>query len=136
MRWLVCMSAEVYCQITNNHFYATPKFLYSNGKKGIRASCRRERERVCQRWSVAKNKVSVCGKTAVGRRISYFEISGNSNVRIRFLWETILMGKKDYERYIKIKIMSENAPRYLALWHLVHFPYIAQNHGISNITIK
>jgi hypothetical protein len=34
------------------------------------------------------------------------------------------MGKKDYERYIKTKIMSENAPRYLALLHLVHFPYM------------
>ncbi len=41
---------------------------------------------------------------------------------------------EDYERYIKIKVMSENAPRYLALRHLVHFPYIAQNCGISNIT--
>jgi hypothetical protein len=43
------MSADVYCQITNNQFYATPMFLYSNGKKGKRASCRRDRERVCAR---------------------------------------------------------------------------------------
>jgi hypothetical protein len=49
MRCLVCMSADVYCQITNNHFYATPKFLYSDGKKGKRASCWRDRERVCAR---------------------------------------------------------------------------------------
>jgi hypothetical protein len=46
------MSADVYCQITNNQFYATPMFLYSNGKKGKRASCRRDRERVCERDGV------------------------------------------------------------------------------------
>jgi hypothetical protein len=78
------MSADIYCQITNNHFYATPKFLYSNGKKGKRASCQRDRDRVCERQSVAKNRVSVHCKMAVGRRISYFEISGNSNIRITF----------------------------------------------------
>jgi hypothetical protein len=44
MRQLVCMSADVYCQINNNQFYAMPMFLYSNGKKGKRASCRRDRE--------------------------------------------------------------------------------------------
>ncbi len=49
MRRLVCMSADVYCQITNNQFYATPMFLYSNRKKGKRASCQRDRERVCAR---------------------------------------------------------------------------------------
>jgi hypothetical protein len=55
MRQLVCMSADVYCQITNNQFYATPMFLYANGKKGKRAGCwrdierERERERVCAR---------------------------------------------------------------------------------------
>jgi hypothetical protein len=127
MRWLVCMSADIYCQITNNHFYATPMFLYSKGKKGKRTSCRRDRERqrVCKRWRVAKNRVSIHHKTVIGRRISYFEISGSSNVRIMFSWETILMGKKDYERYIKIKIMSENASRYLALRHLIHFPYFS-----------
>ncbi len=78
------MSADVYCQITN-HFYTTPKFLlkWKEGEKGKLPE--RQRERVCQRQSVAKNRVSVCGKTAAGRRISYFEISGNSNVRITFL---------------------------------------------------
>jgi hypothetical protein len=43
------MSLDVYCQITNNQFYATPMFLYSNGKKGKRASCQRDRERECVR---------------------------------------------------------------------------------------
>jgi hypothetical protein len=47
MRRLVCMSADVYCQITKNQFYTTPMFLYSNRKKGERASCRRDREREC-----------------------------------------------------------------------------------------
>ncbi len=54
-------------------------------------------------------------KMAVGRRINYFEISRNLNVRITFSWETILMGKEDLQRYIKIKIMCENALRYLVL---------------------
>jgi hypothetical protein len=116
------MFADVYCQITNNQFYTTPMFLYSNGKKGKRASCQRDRDRVCERQSVAKNRVSVHCKMAVGRRISYFEISGNSYIMITISRETILMGKKDYERYIKIKLMSENASRYLAQPHLVHFP--------------
>ena len=51
MRQLGCMSADVYCQITNNHIYATVQYLYSNGKKGERASCQRdtERESVCER---------------------------------------------------------------------------------------
>jgi hypothetical protein len=123
MRQLVCMSADVYCQITNNHFYATPTFLYSNRKKGKRASCQRDRERKCARdgaW--LKTELASVVKTAVGRRISYFDMSGNSNVRITFLRETIKMGKKDYKRYIKIRIMPENAPQYLTLRHLVHFP--------------
>jgi hypothetical protein len=79
------MSADVYCQITNNNIYATPSFLYSNGKKGKRASCGRDRESVCERWRVAENKVGVCCKMVIGRRINYFEISRNSNVRIMFL---------------------------------------------------
>ncbi len=80
MRRLVCMSADVYCQITNNHFYTTPTFLYSNRKKGKRASCRRDRERVCERQSVAKNRVSVHHKNGRLKK----EISGNSNVRTTF----------------------------------------------------
>jgi hypothetical protein len=79
------MSADVYCQITNNYFYATPSFLYSNGKKRKRASCRRDRERVCARdgeW--LKKQLASIVKMVVGRRINYFEISGNSNIRITF----------------------------------------------------
>ena len=85
MRQLVCMSADVYCQITNNHFYATPTFLYSYRKKGKRARCQRDRERKCARdgaW--LKTELASVVKTVVGRRISYFDISGNSNVRITF----------------------------------------------------
>jgi hypothetical protein len=63
MRQLVCMSADIYCQITNNHFYATPSFLYWNRKKGKRACCQRDRERerecVCERWRVAENGVGI-----------------------------------------------------------------------------
>ncbi len=86
MRQLGCMSADVYCQETNNHFYATPSFLYSNGKKGKRASCRRDRERECARdgeW--LKMELASVVKMAIGRGINYFEISRNSNVRITFL---------------------------------------------------
>ncbi len=45
MRQLVCMSADVYCQITNNFYLCNIIILYSNGKKGKRASCQRDRER-------------------------------------------------------------------------------------------
>ena len=85
MRQLVCMSADIYCQITNNHFYATQAFLYSNGKKGKRASCRRDRESVCARdgeW-LKMELVSVV-KMAVGRRINYFDISRDPSIRITF----------------------------------------------------
>jgi hypothetical protein len=45
MRQLVCMSADIYCQITNNFYLHNNITLYSNGKKGERASCQRNRER-------------------------------------------------------------------------------------------
>jgi hypothetical protein len=69
MRQLVCMSADVYCQITNNHFYAPPSFLYWNGKKGKRASCQRDRERECVRdgeW--LKMELASVIKTVVGKK--------------------------------------------------------------------
>jgi hypothetical protein len=53
-----------------------------------------ERECVCERRSMAKNRVSVHRKTAVGRRISYFEISGNSNVRITFFMRNYFNGEE------------------------------------------
>ncbi len=63
MRQLGCMSADVYCQKLNNHFYATTSYLYSNEKKGKRASYWRDRERerecVCERQRVAENGVGV-----------------------------------------------------------------------------
>jgi hypothetical protein len=49
MRQLVCTSADVYCQITNNFYLHNIIFLYSNEKKGKRASCQRDRERECAR---------------------------------------------------------------------------------------
>ena len=62
-----------------------------------------------------KTELASIVKTVVGRRINYFEISRNSNIRIKFLGDTILVRKKDLQIYIKINIMSENASRYLAL---------------------
>jgi hypothetical protein len=75
MRQLVCMSADVYCQITNNFYLRNYIILYSNRKKGKRASCQSDREWVCERRRVAENGVGVRRKTAVGRRINYFGIS-------------------------------------------------------------
>ncbi len=80
------MSADVYCKKSNNHFYATTSYLYSNGKKGKRASCQRDRERECARdgeW--LKMELASIVKMATGGRINYFEISRDPNVRIMFL---------------------------------------------------
>ncbi len=65
MRQLRCMSADVYCQITNNHFYATPSFLYWNGKKGEKGWLpERQRQRVCERRRVAENGFGVHRKNS------------------------------------------------------------------------
>jgi hypothetical protein len=48
MRQLGCMSADVYCQKLNNHFYAGLSYLYLNGKKGKRLAAG-ETERECVR---------------------------------------------------------------------------------------
>ncbi len=72
------MYVRRHCQITNNDFYATPSFLYSNGKKGKGArECARDRE-----WP--KMELASVVKMAVGRGINYFEISRSSNIRITF----------------------------------------------------
>jgi hypothetical protein len=85
MTQLVFRSADIYCQITNNHFYAAMIVLYSNGKKGERASCRRDRERSCARdRECLKTELASVVKTAVGRKIIYFEISRDARVRITF----------------------------------------------------
>ena len=95
MRQLGCMSTDVYCQITNNHFYTTPLFYTQMERRG-KGQAAGETERECVRdraW--LKMELASIVKTVVGRRISYFDISGNSNIRITFSLETILMGKKD-----------------------------------------
>jgi hypothetical protein len=67
-------------------------------------------------------------KMAVGRRINYFGISREPNVRITFSQETIVMGKKDMQRYInisKIEIIFEDTLQHLVMMtYHVHFPYI------------
>jgi hypothetical protein len=85
MRQLVCMSANVYCQITNNVYLRKDVILYSNRKKGKKACARRDRERVCarDRESLKMELASVL-KMAVGRRINYFEISREPIIRIMF----------------------------------------------------
>jgi hypothetical protein len=68
MRQLVCMSADIYCQITKNFYLRNVIILYLNGKEGKVAA----RERVCERWRLAENGVGVHRKTAIGRRINLF----------------------------------------------------------------
>jgi hypothetical protein len=85
MRQLVCMSANIYCQITNNVYLRNDIILYSNRKKGKKASAQRDRESVCarDRESLKMELASVL-KTAVGRRINYFDISREPIARITF----------------------------------------------------
>jgi hypothetical protein len=70
--------------------------------KGLAAG-ETERERECARdGELLKMELASVLKTAVGRRMNYFGISGEPNVRITFSRETILMGKGVQQRYIKI----------------------------------
>ncbi len=85
MRQLSCMSAGLYCQKSNHNLYATTSYLYSNAKKGKRASCQRDRDRECARdgeW--LKMELAFVVKTAVGRRMNYFEISRDPDIRSTF----------------------------------------------------
>jgi hypothetical protein len=85
MRQLGCKSADVYCQITNNDFYATSTLFILKQKEGEKGKLpERQRECVCEKWRVAENGVGICRKTVVGRRINYFGISDNSNMGITF----------------------------------------------------
>jgi hypothetical protein len=76
MRQLVSMSADVYCQNLNNRQYAKTSYLYSNRKKGKQARCWRDRERecVCERQSLAENRVGVCCKNSCWGATDYFGI--------------------------------------------------------------
>ncbi len=74
MRQLVCMSADIYCQITNNVYLRNDIILYSNGKEGKKASAQRDRERECARdVELLKMELASVLKTAVGRRINYLK---------------------------------------------------------------
>jgi hypothetical protein len=85
MRQLVCMSAHVYCQITNNFSCATTSFYTRMERRGKGlAPGETERERVCEGQRVAENGVGVHCKMAVGRRINYFGISREPDVKITF----------------------------------------------------
>jgi hypothetical protein len=78
MRQLGFRSIDVYCQITNKFYLHNEVILYSNRKKGKRASAWRDRERECVRdgESLKMGLASVL-QMAVGRRIKYFEFSEN-----------------------------------------------------------
>ncbi len=71
MRQLVSMSADVYCQNLNNRQYAETSYLYSNGKKGKQARCRRDREKVCVRERAQlKIELAFVVKMTVGERLT------------------------------------------------------------------
>jgi predicted ATP-dependent endonuclease of OLD family len=67
-------------------------------------------------------------KMAVGRRMNYLGISREPNVRITFSQETIVMGKKDLQRYIKITkieiIFADTLQHLVMTTFRVRFPYI------------
>jgi hypothetical protein len=78
MRQLGFRSTDIYCQITNNFYLRNNIILYSNRKKGERASCWRDRERGCVRdGELLKTALASVLKMAVGRGINYFESSEN-----------------------------------------------------------
>ncbi len=76
MRQLVFRSADINCQIVNNLYLRNIIILDQNGKKGKRASARRdrerererERERVCERQRVAENEVGVHSKNGCWKK--------------------------------------------------------------------
>jgi hypothetical protein len=100
----------------HHHFYTQ---MEGRGKGLAAGETEREREREC-----ARDREWLKLELAPVVKMADFDISRNSNVRITFSRGTILMGKKDLQRYIKIKIMSENALQYLVLPHLVHLRYL------------
>jgi hypothetical protein len=70
MRQLGCMSTDIYCQITNNNFYANHHFYTGMERRGKGANCQRdrERERVCKRRRVAENGVGICCKNGCWKK--------------------------------------------------------------------
>ncbi len=86
MRQLVFRSADVYCQITNNFLLAQHHHFIleqKEGEKGLRPERQRERKCVRDRESPKMELASVL-KTAVGRRINYFENSENQTQGLHF----------------------------------------------------
>ena len=99
MRQLVFRSADVYCQIVNNLYLRNVVILYTNRKKRKRASARRDRERVCARdKALLKMWLASVPKTAVGRRINYFESSENQHIKITFFLGNYFNGRRRSEK--------------------------------------
>ncbi len=97
MRQLV-WSSDVYCQIAINFQHGQMSYLYQNGKKGKRASCRRaESENALETASGWKVAVALVVKTTVGE-MDHFGIILGFEVRIIYSKETILMGKERLQR--------------------------------------
>jgi hypothetical protein len=105
MRQLVCMSADVYCQNLNNWQHIETSYLYSNGKKGKHARCRRDREResVCERQSSAENRGGVrCKKNGHWGATNYFGIILRSRHKDYIAMRNYSNGRERLQRYIKI----------------------------------
>ncbi len=60
-------SVDVYCQNVNNQQHGQWSYLYQTERRGKKASCRRDRERVCVRDGESlKTEVASVVKMAVG----------------------------------------------------------------------
>ena len=110
-------STDINCQIINNQQHRQSSYLYQNGKKAKRASCLRDRERVCERQRVAENGGWVGCK--------------NGRWRNGPFWDNLGSWCKDYqivrnyfngEERLHSVIIIADAWRHLVLRHLVPFP--------------
>ncbi len=75
MRQLVCMSADVYCQILNNHQHEN-RHIYTQTERRGNGLDPRETERVCvcKRRRMAESRVGVRCKNGRWGAINYFGI--------------------------------------------------------------
>jgi len=98
MRQLVCMPADIYCQITKNFYLRNIIILYLSGKKGKRLAAR-ETERECVRdgeW--LKMELPSVVKRPLGEGLTYFRIYREPNIRIMFSRVTISKDTLRFQR--------------------------------------
>ncbi len=120
------MSADIYCQIINN-FYLRNNIILSRMERRGKGLAAGETERECARDGESlKMELASILRTAIGRRINYFGISREPNIRITFSRETILMGKGDQQRYINISkieiIFADTWQHFFTMTFHLRFP--------------